>query len=123
MPSYTAEAVRQRLVAVAAKDPEHLLFFTRKHTPLTTYNVRRLLRTILAAAGITGVTPHAFRRTVATAVDRAAGTDLAASLLGHSSPEITRRHYIEKNAQVDARTAEILEQFAPADEGGESDGG
>ncbi len=120
VPSYTAEAVRQRLVAAAGEGPEHLLFFTRKHTPLTTYNVRRLLRTILTAAGIAGVTPHAFRRTVATAVDRAGGIDLAASLLGHSSPEITRAHYIEKDLVVDPKAAEILEQFAPPADGGDS---
>ena len=59
------------------------------------------------------MTPHAFRRTVATVVDRAAGTDLAAELLGHASPDITRMHYIEKDDAVDPRTAEILEQLAP----------
>jgi len=32
-------------------------------------------------AGITGVTPHMFRRTVATVVNEQAGVDLAAELL------------------------------------------
>jgi len=113
VPSFTAEALRQRLAASAGQEPEHLLFFSRNHTPLTTNNVRRRLRAILAEAGITGVTPHAFRRTVATVVDRAAGTDLASELLGHSSPAITRMHYIEKDTTVDARTAHVLERLAP----------
>lgn len=113
VPSFAAEVLRQRLVAVADEDPEHLLFFSRNHTPLTTNNVRRRLRAVLDEAGIGGVTPHAFRRTVATVVDRAAGTDLAAELLGHASPDITRMHYIEKDDAVDPRTAEILEQLAP----------
>jgi integrase len=113
VPSFAAEVLRQRLVAAADEDPEHLLFFSRNHTPLTTNNVRRRLRAVLDEAGIGGVTPHAFRRTVATVVDRAAGIDLAAELLGHASTDITRAHYIEKDDAVDPRTAEILEQLAP----------
>lgn len=113
VPSFTAEALRQRLVATAGEGEEHLLFSSRNHTPLTTNNVRRRLRAILDEAGITGVTPHAFRRTVATVVDRAAGTDLAADLLGHTSPAITKAHYIEKNTLVDPRTAQVLEELAP----------
>jgi integrase len=113
VPSFTAEVLRQRLVAVVDEPPEHLLFFSRNHTPLTTNNVRRRLRAIMEHAGIGGVTPHAFRRTVATVLDRAAGADLAAEMLGHSSPEITRTFYIERNDAVNPRTAEILEQLCP----------
>lgn len=114
VPSFTAQVLRQRLVLVADEEPEHLLFFSRNHTPLTTNNVRRRLRAIMDEAGIGGVTPHAFRRTVTTVVDRAAGTQLAAQMLGHSSPDITRIHYIEKDDTVNPRTAEILEQLSPA---------
>lgn len=113
VPSFTAEVLRQRLAALTGDDPELLLFHSRNNTPLTTNNVRRRLRAILDEAGIGGVTPHAFRRTVATVIDRAAGTDLAAELLGHTSPEITRTYYIEKQDAVNPRTAEILEQLAP----------
>ena len=113
VPSFTSEVLRERLVAVAEEPPEHLLFFSRNHTPLTTNNVRRRLRTILADAGITGVTPHSFRRTVATVLDRASGPDLAAELLGHTSSKITLQHYIEPDETVDPVTAEILESLAP----------
>lgn len=113
VPSYAAEALRQRLVVVSDEDDKHLLFFSRNHTPLTTNNVRRQLRAIMDEAEIGGVTPHAFRRTVATVVDRADGPELAAELLGHSSSEITKVHYIEKDDKVDPRTADILEQLAP----------
>ena len=115
VPSFTSEVIRQRLVAVDGDDPEHLLFFSRNDTPLTTNNVRRRLRTILEEAGIEGVTPHSFRRTVATVVDRAGGADLAAEMLGHTSADITRQHYIEPNDTVNPVTAEILEQLAPTD--------
>ena len=113
VPSFTAEVLRQRLVAVADQDPDHLLFFSRNHTPLTTNNVRRRLRAILDEAGIGGVTPHSFRRTVATVIDRAGGADLAAEMLGHTSSEITKKHYIEPDENVNPVTAQILESLAP----------
>lgn len=113
VPSFAAEVLRQRLVVVADESSEHLLFFSRNHTPLTTNNMRRRLRAVLADAGITGVTPHAFRRTVATVLDRASGAELAAELLGHTSSKITKEHYIEPDESVDPVTAEILEALAP----------
>lgn len=127
VPSFTAEVLRERLVAVAEEDPAHLLFFSRNHTPLTTNNVRRRLRNILAEVGITGVTPHSFRReTVATVIDRAGGADLAAEMLGHTSSEITKQHYIEPDEKVNPVTAEILESLAPRErpptEGSSSEG-
>lgn len=113
VPSFTAEVLRERLVRVARDEPEHLIFFSRNHTPLTTANVRRRLRNVLAEAGITGVTPHSFRRTVATVLDRAGGADLAAEMLGHTSSKITKEHYIEPDEVVNPVTAEILEALAP----------
>jgi integrase len=113
VPSFTAEVLRERLVKVASEELEHLIFFSRNGTPLTTNNVRRRLRTILAEAGIEGVTPHSFRRTVATVLDRAGGADLAAEMLGHTSAQITRQHYIEPDEKVNPVTAEILEALAP----------
>lgn len=116
VPSFTAEVLRQRLVVVAKDDPEHLLFVTRNGTPMTTNNVRRRLRSVMAEAGIEGVTPHSFRRTVATFIDRAGGPDLAAEMLGHTSSKITKEHYIEPDEKVNPVTAEILEALAPRSE-------
>src|SRR5690606_35840270 len=113
VPSFTAEVLRERLVKIASEDPEHLIFFTRNGTPLTTNNVRRRLRAVLSGAGIEGVTPHSFRRTVATMLDRAGGADLASEMLGHTSSEITKAHYIEPDEKVNPITAEILEALAP----------
>ena len=113
IPTYTATALRDRMVDLAGHEPDTLIFRTRNGTPLTTNNVRRRLRDVLATAGITGVTPHSFRRTVATTINRAAGADLAAQLLGHTSSEITLKHYIEPDANIDTRTATILETLTP----------
>lgn len=113
VPSFTAAVLRDRLVKIASDEPEHLIFFSRNGTPLTTNNIRRRLRAVLDEAGIEGVTPHSFRRTVATVIDRAGGADLAAELLGHTSSKITREHYIQPDEAVDPITAEILESLAP----------
>lgn len=113
VPSFAADAIRQRLVVLAGAPDAALLFVSRNGTPLTTNNVRRRLRSVLEGADITGVTPHAFRRTVATVLSRDGTTQLAAEMLGHSSVEITRRHYIEPEDAVDAATATILESLAP----------
>lgn len=120
VPSFAAEVIRQRLVVVGPEAPDHLLFFTRNSTPLTTNNIRRRLRAVLSDAGIAGVTPHAFRRTVATVLDRASGPDLAAELLGHTSSKITKEHYIQPDEAVDPVTAEILESLAPRRSDGQS---
>ena len=113
VPTFTAEVLRARLAKIGPEDPEHLIFFTRNKTPLTTNNVRRRLRAVMEEAGIEGVTPHSFRRTVATVIDRAGGADLAAEMLGHSSTKITKEHYIEPDEAVNPVTAEILEALAP----------
>lgn len=61
----------------------------------------------------TVVSPHMFRRTVATAVHAHAGVDLAAELLGHADPRITVQHYIRRNEMVNPTTADILEAAFP----------
>ena len=66
---------------------------------------------VLMEAGIDWVTPHAFRRTVATVLDRASGPDLAAELLGHTSSKITKEHYIQPDEAVDPITAQKINEL------------
>ncbi|WP_218031376.1 tyrosine-type recombinase/integrase [Nocardioides psychrotolerans] len=117
LPTFTAEALRRRLAVSGDRSFDALVFASREGTPLTTANVRRQLRTVLERAGITGVTPHMFRRTVATVINEAASVDLAAQLLGHTDPKVTIEHYIRRNEHVNPLTAELLDQaFAQEDE-------
>jgi len=113
IPSFTVDALRKRLAVTDALPSDHLIFFSRNGTPLTTANVRRRLREALRAAGVEAVTPHAFRRTVATTIDREGGIDLAAELLGHTSTAITKLHYVQPGERVNPRTGDILERLAP----------
>ncbi len=63
-------------------DRAALVFASREGSPLTTASVRRQLRRVMNGAGITGVHPHMFRRTVATVINDQASVNLAAELLG-----------------------------------------
>lgn len=95
-----------------------LVFCSREGTPLMTANVRRQLRKILGDVGIEGVTPHMFRRTVATVVNGQASLNVASELLGHTDPKVTIEHYIRRSEQVNPLTAELLNAaFARQDEG------
>jgi integrase len=114
IPEFTAEAVKRRLAKLEGNSPDALLFQSRNGTPLATNNVRRQLRRVLGLAGIEGVTPHSFRRAVATAVKDAANVELAAELLGHADPKITIQHYVRRSEMVNPLTASVLEeQFTP----------
>lgn len=109
IPAFTAEAIRLRL-AKTTGGPEALLFASRNGTPLTPANVRRQLRHVMKLAGIEGVTPHKFRRTVATAINETGDVALAAELLGHTDTKITIEHYIRRNEMVNPVTADLLEK-------------
>ena len=123
IPSFTAAALRERLGTTGELPAEHTVFHTKRGSLMSPANVRRLWRSIrdanadLMPAGIdlAQVVPHTLRKTVATTLDEAAGTDLAAELLGHSSTAVTRAHYVQPRKQVDPRTAEILESLRPVD--------
>lgn len=51
-----------------------------------------------AETGLEWVTPHSFRKTVASLIDKEASAKNAAAQLGHESEEITKKHYIVKPA-------------------------
>lgn len=110
LPSFALQAIRSRLLRSGDTEPDALLFSTRVGTPHTTNNIRRLLRDVMDEAGIGNVTPHRFRRTVATVVNDAQGALLASELLGHTDPRITMQHYIQRNETVNPVTAEHLER-------------
>ena len=109
LPKFAVDAIRARLQNVTICGKDTLLFSTRHGTPHTANNIRRRLRDVTAKAGINAVTPHRFRRAVATAINDAADIDLAAALLGHTDSRITQIHYVPRDEIVDAATAEHLE--------------
>lgn len=117
LPSFTAEALRPRMAFMRDHSLDALVFCSRQGTPLTTANVRRPLRKVLGDTGIEGVTPHMFRRTVATVVNEQASFNLASELLGHIDPKVTVEHYIRRTERVNPLAVELLDQaFAHKDD-------
>jgi len=115
LPTSTAEALRRRLAVMVDRSPDALVFRSREGTPLTTANVRRQLRKFLGDAGVEGVHPHMFRRTVATVINDQASVNLAAELLGHTDQKVTIEHYIRRNEHVNPLTAEPLDAAFASD--------
>ena len=60
-----------------------------------------------------GVTFHAFRRAVATAVERDAGMATASAVLGHSGERVTAQHYVQR-AMIGPDVSAVLQRFAGA---------
>lgn len=115
IPQFAAEVIRHRLALILDGDPEHLLFFTKRGTPVTPYNARRIFRQVLDDAGLKerGIKPHSFRKTVATLISEEGNDEMAAEMLGHADTAVTREHYIERKQKANPETARILEGLAP----------
>lgn len=125
MPDFMVAALRRQKARDLPSDDLGLIFPSRTGGPRTPANVRRQLRQaretiVYDRSGVADgpadmfewVTPHSFRKTVATIIDSVAGMDAAAGQLGHSSPEITRKHYVQR-AAVAADMRHALNRLAP----------
>jgi integrase len=95
---------------VAADNPHDAIFASRRGTWLSPNNVRRQWRQARADTGLEWVTPHTFRKTVATLIDKEADTKSAAAQLGHASEQVTDTYYIAKPVLA-PDVSEILEQL------------
>lgn len=102
VPEFGAEVIRRRMSGLEP-DSERTIFATRTGSVLSPPNVRRTFREFLALAGLgeTGISLRWYRRTTATVVARAMGSDAAADFLGHASAAVTEGHYIEPDQAVD----------------------
>jgi integrase len=103
--------------SATAEEPSNSLdavFATRNDTWHQVENMERRWRSIREAADLSWVTPHIFRKTVATLISERVNADTAAQQLGHSSSTITRKFYIAKPA-IAADVAELLQELAGDD--------
>ncbi|MDQ4214042.1 site-specific integrase [Microbacterium capsulatum] len=118
VPKFVIESLRRQLGLHA----DHgFVFTTSKGTLVSPNNVRRNLRTALKLAGVTNaefkrdglspVTPHAFRRTLATGLAEAVDDEAARDYLGHASVSITKQSYIQKQREVIGDAALIQDLF------------
>lgn len=107
LPPFAVEMLRRR--AKSRKSAE-FVFPSETGGLRQTQNLHRAWRSMREGTEWEWVTPHIFRKTVATLLDAASGTVTASKQLGHSSPEVTRRHYIAQS-HVAPNSAAVLEQL------------
>jgi integrase len=108
LPPFAVDALMRRRLAVTVANVHDVVFPSAEGTLRDPGSVRKQFGKVLAPAGLGWVTPHVFRRTVATVIDAAEDLRTAADQLGHAGTDVTRRHYVEKTHQgPDARA--ILE--------------
>ena len=106
-----AVTMLQRRQRIGSETANGAVFPTRNGTWLQVNNVERRWRQIRKDTGLDWVTPHTFRKTVATLISERVDTQTASQQLGHSSPAITREFYISKPA-IAADVAHVLEELA-----------
>ena len=111
LPAFAVEVLFRRMFTGPA-NPHDAIFATKNGTWLSAHNVRRQWRSIRKGTGLEWVTPHSFRKTVATIIERELGSKVAAAQLGHSSEAMTEGFYIVKTHVV-PDTLNALTSLAP----------
>jgi integrase len=94
----------------ATDSPHDAIFASRRGTGLSPHNMRRQWRQARADADLAWVTPHTFRKTVATLIHDETDTRRAAGQLGHATEDVTKTFYVAKPALA-PDNSEILEQL------------
>lgn len=106
IPPWVAEMLRRRLSGMKRMTTTGAVFATRNGTFVRPSNLRKSVASALRAGKVQAVfTPHALRRTVATTLARSLDVAAAQAALGHSSPAITRKHYVEVERKPVVHTA------------------
>lgn len=113
LPDFAITVLKRRRAA-DRENPNDAVFPTRKGTWQQVNNVERRWRQIRKDTGLDWVTPHTFRKTVATLISERVDAETASQQLGHSSPAITREFYISKPA-IAADVAHVLNELAAGD--------
>lgn len=113
LPPFAVAVLKGRRMA-SSDNPIDAVFPTRNDTWQQVNNVERRWREIRKGTGLEWVTPHTFRKTVATLISERVNAETASQQLGHSSPAITREFYISKPA-IAADVAHVLEELGGHD--------
>jgi len=113
LPRFAVDVLKRRRAADQENDLD-AVFATRKGTWLSPNNVRRQWREARKETDLAWVSPHTFRKTVATLLDREADSKTAAAQLGHQSDEITKGYYIQK-AHLAPDSSGVLNALGPKD--------
>jgi len=111
--SSSSVAAFQGLICPAAVDPKALVFATREGLPLDRWNLLgKHLKPAAKKLRLPGVTWHLLRHSHATMLD-SVGTPIGTmqSLLGHSTPDITREIYLHAIPEEQRRAVDSVEKL------------
>lgn len=107
LPGFGVDAIAS-LVGESGMDGP--VFANRDGGWMSLANMRRALRAALPEE-LSWITPHSFRRTVATVVRDALGAELAQRQLSHSKLSTTEAHYLQRHTRgPDVR--DVLDKYA-----------
>ena len=110
LPAFAVEVLLRRSVE-AIPTESNAVFPSGKGTWKWPNNYRRTLRAALKDIESDGqISPHVFRKSVATLIDAEATLEAAAAVLGHSGTAVTAKHYVKK-ATAAPDMSEILDRF------------
>lgn len=108
VPPFVVLAIKRQLSEDPCEDLEQTVFRSREGGLMSDNNFRRSFRNFLKSIGLggLGITPHTFRATYATRLERSLGLQVASKSLGHSSINTTIKSYI---AQPDIVNPQVLQ--------------
>lgn len=108
LPAYAANLLRGlRLDAY-----NRIVFPSSVGTHRWPHNMRDDWRTAIKDTEFVGITPTAFRKAVATVIRDEIGIEAARDQLGHSSEEVTKKHYVKRLHDAPDSTAALDLFFA-----------
>ena len=120
LPAFVVAAITESLDLGLDGGPDGLVFPSTRGTPRSPSRIRDQLREAQAGNAVV-VTPHDFRRTVATQVANTTTIANATALLGHADEGTTVRHYVKRtHVAPDLRTVidQLVAQAAAAKDDG-----
>ncbi len=101
----------QREAVGAAWQNNDLVFCTGKGKPIFPSNVYRRFSQLLKQAGIPHTGLHGLRRTASSIVNAETGDIfVAAQMLGHAHPDVTRKHYVKAREDAQELAAAAMER-------------
>ncbi|MHA7297666.1 tyrosine-type recombinase/integrase [Pseudarthrobacter sp. MDT3-1] len=115
VPRFVVDVLIRRSLESPANNMPGALFWSRRGTYMQASSLRRQFRAALNASELEGaatITPHSFRRTVATLLAKELTDGAAASMLGHADVSMTHTAYIERLKEVPDYTS-VLNRLAP----------
>lgn len=110
LPPFAVEMLMRRQVEQIEANAWDVVFPSSTGTLREPGNFRKQWRSARDDIGFQWVTPHTFRKSVGTLLANTEGMASASAQLGHSSEQITSRHYVQKTHEAPDMTA-LLQAF------------